>query len=102
MTLPEWAHWWLSCERGEAGGYACFYPDDIDKNHNLLKLINGLKESHKEDLIQKDDKTYFVGIVNNKKPYVKFVGSCENDKEFWEVFLTEDETIKPIEMKKFY
>ena len=102
MTLPEWGYWWLNYNRGEAGGYACFYPDDIDKDHNLLKLVNGLKENHKHDFVFKDNKKIFVGCVNGKKPYLKFVSYEDNGKEFWELFLTEDETIPPVNMEKFY
>lgn len=102
MTLPEWAHWWLTYKYGEAGGYACFYPDDVNKDHNLLKLFNGLEENHADDFKLENDKQVFVGQVGDKKPYLKFVMTEENDKKLYELFLIEDETIKPIKMKTFY
>lgn len=102
MTLPEWAHWWLTYEYGEAGGYACFYPDDVNKEHNLIKLFNGLEENHADDFKLENDKQVFVGQVEDKKPYLKFVMMEENDKKLYELFLTEDKTIKPIKMKTFY
>ena len=52
--------------------------------------------------IFKDNKKIFVGCVNDKKPYLKFVSYEDNGKEFWELFLTEDETIPPVNMEKFY
>ena len=102
MTLPEWAHWWLTYDHGESGEYVCFYPDKINKDHNLIKLFNGLKEKHADDIKFENGKYVFVGQVEDKKPYLKFVMTEENDKKFFELSLTEDETIKPIRMKNFY
>ena len=69
----------------------------------LLGIIsNGLKEKHADDIKFENGKYVFVGQVEDKKPYLKFVMTEENDKKFFELSLTEDETIKPIRMKNFY